>query len=363
MKILHINSAQNWRGGEQQVAYLITGLKEQNIAQMVFCKENSAFADFCAQKQIPYTTYHRKNTIQIASKLTSICQKEQISLMHFHDSFMHTCAVLAADIFRNPVPFVVSRRVDYPVKKNMLSRWKYNHPKLKKILCVSEAIHQMYLCDVKNTAKVTKVYSGIDLQKFGTESSGILRKEFQIPNNTLIIGNIAAISPHKDYFTFVDTVEILCQENLNAKFLMIGGKEDVEETQKVEAYIQQKQLHKHIIMTGFRKDIPAILPELDIFLFTSKTEGLGTSLLDAFACKVPVVSTNAGGVPELVIHEKTGLLSPIKDAQHLANQVLRLVNEPMLKETIIQGALQHLKSFTKENTLTQTLKIYQEIST
>ena len=74
-------------------------------------------------------------------------------------------------------------------------------------------------------------------------------------------------------------------------------------------------------MTGFRKDIPKILPELDIFLFSSKTEGLGTSLLDAFACQVPVVATNAGGVPELIIHEKTGLLSPTKDPQSLAKNV------------------------------------------
>ena len=120
----------------------------------------------------------------------------------------------------------------------MFSRWKYNHPKLKKILFVSEAIHQMYLNDIKDTSKLKTVYSGIDLQKFCEKPSGILRKEYQIPEDTLLIGNVAAISPHKDYFTFVDTVEILQKEELKARYLMIGGKQDIEETQKIEAYIQ-----------------------------------------------------------------------------------------------------------------------------
>ena len=361
MKILHVNSAENWRGGEQQVAYLICGLRDQNIAQLVFCRDNSAFAAFCKKEQIPYITYTHKNPIYIASRLTKVCKAEQISLMHFHDSFMHTCAVLAAAIFRNPVSFVVSRRVDYPVKKNMFSRWKYNHSKLKKILFVSEAIHQMYLNDIKDTSKLKTIHSGIDLQKFSEKPSGILRKEYQIPENTLLIGNVAAISPHKDYFTFVDTVEILQKERLNAHYLMIGGKQDIEETQKIEAYIQEKNLGDHIIMTGFRNDIPKILPELDIFLFSSKTEGLGTSLLDAFACQVPVVSTDAGGIPELIIHEKTGLLSPTKDPKNLAKNVLKLTHNQELRQKIIQEASIHLQQFSKETTLEKTLEVYQEV--
>ena len=60
------------------------------------------------------------------------------------------------------------------------------------------------------------------------------------------------------------------------------------------------------------EDIYEILPELDIFLMTSKTEGLGSSILDAYACKVPVVATIAGGIPEIVLHEKTGLLTEIQ---------------------------------------------------
>lgn len=360
MKILHVNSAENWRGGEQQVAYLTEGLKIKNIDQLVFCRQNSAFAHFCKEKDIPFLSFRPQNPLGIAFQLKKICLQEKIALMHFHDSTMHTCAVLAADLFRNPTPFVVSRRVDYPVKKNIFSRWKYNHPKLKKILCVSETIRRMYLADIKNPKKLITVYSGIELEKFKYPASGILRREFQIASDTLLIGNVAAISPHKDYYTFVNTVEILYKQGLEARYLIIGSEDDLEESQKIKTYIREKNLDNQIILTGFRRDIPQILPELDIFLFTSQTEGLGTSLLDAFACKVPVVATKAGGIPELVIHEKTGLLSPVKDANDLAQNVLRLVRTASLRSEIVAGACVHLQNFSKEKTLENTLRIYKE---
>ena len=98
-----------------------------------------------------------------------------------------------------------------------------------------------------------------------------------------------------------------------------------------------------------------------MFLITSETEGLGTSIIDAFACKVPVVATRAGGIPEIIEHEKNGLLADTKDAVELANQVERILNGSIDKSKIIEGQQEVLQNFSKSVTAEKTLKEYLSI--
>ena len=107
--------------------------------------------------------------------------------------------------------------------------------------------------------------------------------------------------------------------------------------------------------------IHLILPELDVFLITSKTEGLGTSILDAFISEVPVVATEAGGIPELVKDEETGLLAAVGDYKKLAEQVLRIVTDKKLAGLIRINAKKKAAQFSKREMAEKTLEVYREI--
>jgi glycosyltransferase involved in cell wall biosynthesis len=130
---------------------------------------------------------------------------------------------------------------------------------------------------------------------------------------------------------------------------------------EIKTYIRSKSLLNYITLTGFRNDIPDILPELDLFLFTSKTEGLGTSILDALGCNVPVVATNAGGIPEIIIHEQSGLLADIGNAEKLAENALRVLEDDELRKNLVEGGNKKVQEFTIENTSLQTLDIYKKV--
>lgn len=359
--ILHVSSARTWRGGEQQIAYLVTFLQKQGIPQRILCVEAGEMEEWCKKQQVPHTTYAKRSAIdpKVARLIKQLCHQNKHTVVHAHDSHAHTYACIAASLFRNAVPIVLHRRVDFPVKKNRLSYWKYNHKNIKSIICVSAAIQKVIAPTIKDKKKLCVVHSGIDLARFKFQDSAILKQEYQIQEGQLLIANVAAIAGHKDYFTFVDTIEILLKKEIPLTAFIIGG--DGGEQADIEQYIAQKNLQQHIILTGFRKDIPAILPEMDVFLFTSKEEGLGTSVLDAFACAVPVVATDAGGISEMVEHEKTGLLANIGDAASLAKHILRLQNEPSIKEQLTQNAQQRLQAFSKEKMGAKILSIYQEI--
>lgn len=361
MKVLHISAAKSWRGGEQQIAYLLEELRASGIEQSVFCVAGAPLATFCAQEKIPFDTYKKRASVDPvpAFKLRQLMQQKAIDLVHIHDAHAHTLACISASFFGVRQAFILSRRVDFPIKNNSLSYWKYNHKNIKAILCVSHFIQEVIKPDIRESSKIQVVHSGIDLDRFHHKKQSILRDTFQIPATSPLLANVAAIAPHKDYFTFVDTAAIILAKRPEVRFLIIGG--DGGEEQLIRDYIRKKKLEAQIRLTGFRKDIPAILPELDLFLFTSKEEGLGTSLLDALASRVPVVATRAGGAVEIIEHERTGLLAEVKDADRLATEALRLLDDPGLQKKLIENGLKKAASFTKQETARKTLQVYQSL--
>lgn len=362
IKILHVSTPNSWRGGEQQLAYLYEELQAKNTTQFILCRKNGELAKKGKSENWNIIESNKITAIDInfARKIKSICLKHNIDVIHTHDSHAHSFAILAITIWGNKTPIVVSRRVDFAIKKTWFSKFKYNHPLVKKILCVSKAILEITAPDIVNKSILETVHSGINLTRFegSNKDLGILRTEFNIKPETLIIGNVSAIAPHKDYYTFVDTVEILAKQKLNYHFFIIGTG-PLESN--IRAYVASKNLDSWITFTGFRNDIPKILPELDTFLITSETEGLGTSVIDAFACKVPVIATKAGGIPELVKHKETGLLAEIKDAKTLASNIVNIFSGTIDRAEMIKNQQQLLTQFTKEATAEKTLKAYYSI--
>jgi len=358
MRILHFSSAKTWRGGEQQIAYLYEELAKKAVAQWIFCVQNSALANYCVKKNIPHFTYQKRFAINplVAFQLKKLSQKLNVDLVHLHDAHSHTFGFIST-FFGNQMPFVLSRRVDFPVKDSWLSHRKYNHPSIKKILSVSHNVQQILAPAIIDKQKLQVVHSGINTDRFQYENQGILRKEYGIPKAKRIIGNVAAIAPHKDYFTFVDTAEFLLKSNQLLIFLIIGG--DGGEEALIKSYIDEKKLSDYFIFTGFRKDIPKILPEIEVFLFTSKEEGLGTSVIDALACGVPVVATEAGGIPEIIRDGSNGFLAPVNNALKLAEQVNFLLSNSEIKDKVIKKGKETAQQFSKETMAEKTYLIYR----
>ena len=361
MKILHLSSEKTWRGGEQQIAYLIEELDKHGVENFVACRKNSAFEKHCIKNNIDHISIPFANNFDISTawQIKTFANYAEIDIIHMHSSRSHTMAVMAT-VLGSKAKMILSRRVDFPSSGNWLSKYKYNHPRIKKVLCVSEKIKEIISPIIKDKSKLEVVYSGIDLKRFaGKTNTNILHKEFGLDADTKIIANISALAPHKDYFTFVETVEEFKKISTEkVKFFAIGEGNCRTE---IENYIKQKGLENNIILTGFRNDVADIFPELDVFLITSEEEGLGTTVLDAFANKIPVVATTGGGIPEMVKHNKTGLLYSIKTPKELAKGVKEVLENSTEAKKRTENAYQLLtEKFTKEQTAKQTLEVYKK---
>jgi L-malate glycosyltransferase len=360
VKVLQLSSEKYFRGGERQIAYLISELEKLGVSNIVAGRKHSEFTKYCLKHRIKLYELPFRNSFDIRSALAikKICSEEKIDLVHAHSAKSHAIAVTSA-LLGNRTPLVLSRRVAFLPKDNWLTRFKYNHSSIKKIVCVSHKITDIMRSYVAAPDKCVTVHSGVDLEKFKHVGKGIdLRQEFNIAESALVIANTAALEREKDYFTFIRTIKELVSNGLEVKGLIIGAGTMKEE---LKQFVYSLNLDPHIIFTGFRSDVQQILPSVDVFLFTSEDEGLGTSVLDAFAAEVPVVSTNAGGLPEMVIHMKSGLIAPVKDFKQLSENIQRLHKDANLKSTLIKGALEHLKEFTKEKTAARTFNVYREV--
>lgn len=361
MRILHLSSPKNWRGGEQQVAYLREELARLRVDdQLILCRKNSQMQAYCEARSWPYATWSKLAGVDpfAARKLARVAKEFKADLIHIHDAASHTQCVLAWDLWGMKVPAVMSRRVDFPVKNSSFSHYKYNHSGIKRFLCISKTVARVLKPSLKHPELIRLVPSGIDLGKFkqAPASTRILRDSFPIDDDQHLIANIAAITPQKDYNTFVRTVNHL--KELPAHFLIIG---DGKQRREIEDEIRKMNLGAHISFTGFRNDIPDILPELDCLLFTSETEGLGTTIIDALATGVPIVSTNAGGIPEIIENGVHALVAPVKDDKALADAVLKMMSSSELRRKLTASGKTRARDFDKSMTAKLSLEVYKEL--
>ena len=114
---------------------------------------------------------------------------------------------------------------------------------------------------------------------------------------------------------------------------------------------------------GFRSDIPSLLRSMDIFVYPSLLEGLGTSLLDAMAAEVPVVATTTGGIPEVVSNGVNGILVPPRNPQALAKAVVTILQNNELAKKLGQAGRETVeKRFTVDRMVEGTLEVYRKVT-
>jgi glycosyltransferase involved in cell wall biosynthesis len=358
--VVHVSSARTWRGGENQAAGLYGELARMGLEQVLVCARGSEIERVARERGYRVAAVPRRASIDpwFARGVARACRELGADVVHAHDPHAHTAAVLAHAIFRCRAPVVVHRRVDVPLRASGFTRWKYDHPAVRAIACSSGFIAELVRRAVRDPARVRVVHSGVDLSRFSGRREGVLRRELGVPDDVPLVGNVAALVDHKDYPTFVEAAAGVLAAGVDARFVAIG---EGELRGDLEARIRARGLEGRMALAGYRADVPRILADLDVLLFTSKTEGLGGTTLEAMASRVPVVTTAVGGVPEIVQHGVSGLVAPIGDARALAAHVVAVLRDPALRARLVEGGVRRAAEFTSARTAEKMLALYREV--
>lgn len=324
MKILEINTEKTWRGGERQTLLNAIGLRDLGHEVEVLCRKN-----FPLEKKMQEAGF-RVHTVDSGFQSFVFLAKNgnKFDVLHAQTSGAQSQCVSSKLFHKKPI--VYSRRVDF-VPRGFLTWVKYQ--RTDKVVAVSNAVR-------------------IILEQFGVKEAEVIpdcvRKEetnplrakqylaeHKIPLASKIIGTTAALVPHKDPINMVRAIAQLRKWRDDFVFLHFGNGE-LEQTVKSE--IEKSGLGSTYQLMGFVEKVEDFISILNVFCMSSEEEGLGSSILDAFVYKVPVASTNAGGLKELV--EGNGLTCEKHDPHALALCINELLNDDSLVKDVTENAAQ-----------------------
>jgi L-malate glycosyltransferase len=358
---IHLDTARTWRGGQNQVLVTVMGLRALGHRTTLVAHPSGQLRERVHEglDLIPLAPTNEMD-LAAAWRLSRLLKRLKPEIVHAHDPHGVAMAALALSMSTELVkpPLVAARRVDFHLKGNSLSRWKYRQ--VDCFICVSEAIRKMLISDGVPAARAVVVNEGIDLDRVDAAPPARLHEELWLPRHAPIIGNVAALVPHKGQRHLIDAASLVVRQVPDARFVIAG---EGELHGALERQIRERRLEKHVILLGFRPDVLSLHKVFDVFVMSSVTEGLGTSLLDAMACGKPVVATRAGGIPEVVEDGLTGLLVPTRDPEEMAAAIVRLLNDAALRRRMGEAALLSVRErFSVERMVLDTLRVYQRVA-
>lgn len=298
--------------------------------------------------------------LNAAWRLSRLIKQLSPDVVHAHDPHGVAMAALALSMSTQLAkpPLVAARRVDFHLRGNALSRWKYRQ--VDCFICASEAVRRMLIADGVPSARAVTVHEGIDLGHVDAAPAADLHAELWLPHGSPVVGNVAALVAHKGQRHLIEAAAIVVKRVPDARFVIAG---EGELRPALERQIKEHHLEKHVFLAGFRPDILSVHKGFDIFVMSSVTEGLGTSLLDAMACGKPVVATTAGGMPEVVDEGATGLLVPPRDHQAMAEAIVKLLTNPEWRARMgAAGRARVRAKFSAERMVQDTLEIYRRVA-
>jgi len=360
LRILHIDIEKGWRGGQKQSFLLHSMLSNEGHSSIMICRKNSELEKRCGQSNLKILSisYLGEFDIRAGLLISRVCKKEKIQIIIAHSS--HSLSLgLIAKMLNKQIKLIAVRRVDFAIGNNRLSIWKYSSKMLNKIVCVSDYIRRVISINHIIQNKSLTITSGIDIvaHRINTDKNK-LRAKFKIPENYVIAGTVAAFVGHKDYDTLIRAIKIVTENIKNIIFLFVG---EGKLKSGMMNLAKQLGLNSFIRFEGFQSNISDYLNLFDVFILSSKMEGLGTSIFDAQSVGVPVIATQSGGIPEIIINGYNGELVPPQNPKLLADAIVKFCENENYRKKISANSLITVKEYDIQITYQKYLKLFNEL--
>ena len=365
MNILHLSAVKNWGGGENHIENLCAELKTlaPEVQNHILCIKNAQFQQKLngGNYEVVPASLAFKMDPRYFLKLIKVCRKKKIDLIHIHDTTALTLCVMGDYLYNLP-PFIFSKKTSFPIKDRKSTIYKYNYPKIKKILCVSEATRNITSEKIKNKQQLTTIYHGTRLETKNKEAAFSLRNKLNISKEQKIIGNIANHIRAKSLDTLIDVADFLINKKGRKDFYFVQIGTFTKRTTDLQQKLEQLKLQEYFAFLDFVPNAWSLIPQFDLSLVTSQSEGVPGVIYESFYYKIPVVSTNVGGITEVIENQKNGLLAPKHDFETLGKHITYLSENSDLVQQFTEVSYKKLvENFTTKTMAEKTLAEYKKI--
>jgi glycosyltransferase involved in cell wall biosynthesis len=358
LRIAGVDPERGFGGGETQVLGLTLSLGRMGHRAELICDPAGPLWERAQAHGVPCHALRIRNSVDFAAgmRLRSILRREHFDVVHFHTSRAHAMAPFARGHAR---ALVVTRRMDYRPNR-MFAPYLYNHA-VDGVAAISLEVAQSLARSHVPRERVTIISSGVDCERFrppAPDERRATRAQLGIAADAIAIGTVGALEERKGHRHLLEAMAELCRAPQPPRVCIIAG--DGTQRAALERDALRLGVADAVRFLGRVDDARPLLWALDIFTFPSLREGLGVALLEAAACGLPAVASNAGGIPEVVIDGRTGVLVPPADANAISAAVRRLIAAPAERAAMGTAARDHaLREYTMDAMARRTLELYR----
>lgn len=366
INVLHLTFDMRIGGTEMVIKNLITGNPSQDICMSIYCIEQplgpwgkelqSQGIAIKSESRTPGFDY------RLIGHIRQHIKDNNIDIVHCHQYTPWVYGCMAAIGLKAKVIFTEHGRF-YPDS----SSWKRKlvNPVLSmfthQIIAISNAT-KAALAEYENLtlSKIKTIYNGIlPLQTTPVSEQSELKKALNVPSNALILGTVARLDPIKNQTMMLEAFHLALKRNKDL-FLVIVG--DGDERKRIESKIEALSLQNNTRLVGYKSDPSPYMSIFDIFLLSSLSEGTSITLLESLSIGLPCIVTNAGGNPEIIEHEHTGLVTQNDDAMDFANAILLLAQNNALLSSFSGNAKEAFRNhFHVSKMIERYFLLYKEV--
>lgn len=362
LKTLHIELGRHLYGGAHQVLHLMLGLVGRGHEAVLICPKGSESESEALKLGLTVYPIPAAGDLDVTLifRLYKCIRKLNPDVLHLHSRRgADILGGLAGKLAKVPA-VILSRRVDDPVKLGVVGKLKFNSLP-HRVIAISEGISRVLQGVGIDKERISVVHDGILLSDFDDirRDRAWFETQFGVYEDAPVIGTIAQLIERKGHRYLLSAIPGVLEKHPDARFIFLG---EGPLRSELENIVGELNLGSVVQFAGFRDDILKILPNLDILVHPATREGLGVSLLQAAATGLPIIGCEAGGVPEVVKNEVTGLITPPFDSEALTKAIVRLLSDVQLRSALGEQAKAFVQAeFGIDQMVEGNLRVYEEV--
>ena len=356
MRLLLVDLETAWRGGQNQALLILKGLKTRGMEAELVAATGSALGERAREARIAVHWVSRGwFRFAAARRIRTLVQAGRFHVVHANEA--HAVSAVWLSRAHRKIPFVISRRVGYPIGASRLARSRY--AAATRIVANSNWVAQQAAASGAPKEKLTVVYEGAEIPApFTTQQRAAARAHWGITENVPLLGCVGVLLPDKGQEWLIRALAELRKEFPAARLLLAG---DGLCRKKLEALAGDLRLTEAVLFPGFVKDVDKVYAALDVFLLPSFFEALNNSLLAAMAYEVPSIAFHRGALGEIIEDGKSGLLVSGPDVPEICGAATKILRDTEFAQRLGQaGRKRVVQNFSADCMVEGMIRVYEE---
>lgn len=346
-----------WRGGQNQALLLLKGLYERGHAAELLAAHGSSLGHRAKKLGIYVHTVSRGMfRLRAASKIRSLLADGRIELIHANEAHAVTAVWLA--ISNRHLPFVVSRRVGYPLGQSWIAKARYR--RADSIVANSQWVADQAAESGAPRKKLRVVFEGTEVPPLPTAAQRAeARRHWKIPEGAPLLGCVGVFLPDKGQEWLIRALAELRKDVPDARLILAG---DGPSRPGLEKLAVELGVHDAVILPGFVREVEKVYAALDVFLLPSFFEAFNNSLLAAMAYQIPSIAFRRGALTEVLEDGRSGLIVSGPDVPEICAAVKKILLDRGFAQRLGEAARARVaENFSADRMVENTLHIYEEL--